>query len=148
MNRHGLCPSSVYADMVFTTASCYHSRLEPHTPVPAMDVSEMEIFQPLIAKSDSSTQSVLVTAERVPGSGLVEFRFSSQDGSSESKDHAHCKPPRWMVSGWSPLVRDSATAALAGRRSAGTVVNRQSISRDFAAPTGANIRYLGPSGGF
>lgn len=110
VNYHGLCPSSVYADMAFTAASYIHSRLDPHTPVPAMDVSEMEIFQPLIAKPDSSNQSVLVTAERVPGSGFVELRFSSQDGSSESKDHAHCKVKYGDGNEWMRTWAESANA--------------------------------------
>ena len=109
VNGHALCPSSIYADMAFTAASYIHSRLEPHTPAPAMDVCDMEIFQPLIAKSDSSTQSVLVTAERVPGSGLVELRFSSQDDSG-SKEHAHCKVKSGDGKEWMGTWAESANA--------------------------------------
>ena len=91
VNGHSLCPSSVYADMAFTAASYIHSRLEPLAPFPAMDIRDMKIFHPLIANPDSSSQTVLVTAEKEPGPGWVELKFSSQDGSSESKDHAQCK---------------------------------------------------------
>ena len=110
VNGHSLCPSSVYADMAFTAASYIHSRLEPHAPILAMDVSDMEIFQPLIAKPDSSSQSVLVTAERASGSGSVDLRFSSQDGSSNSQDHAHCKVKYGDGREWMTTWAESANA--------------------------------------
>ena len=110
VNGHGLCPSSVYADMAFTAASYIYSRLEPHAPIPAMDVSDMEIFQPLISKPGNSSQSVLVTAEKAPGSGSVELRFSSQDGSSNFKDHAHCKVEYGNGRKWMAAWAESANA--------------------------------------
>ena len=110
VNGHGLCPSSVYADMAFTAASYIHSRLEPDASIPAMDVSDMEIFQPLISKPDSSNQSVLVTAERTPGSESVELRFSSQDGSSNYKDHARCKVKYGDGKSWMATWSESANA--------------------------------------
>lgn len=54
-----------------------------------MDVTKMEVFQPLIAKADSATQLIKVSAVKKPGANSVEVRFSSQDG-SEVKEHAHC----------------------------------------------------------
>jgi len=89
VNGAGLCPSSIYADMAFTAGSYIHSRLGPSLSVPAMDVTKMEVFQPLIAKADSATQLIKVSAVKKPGANSVEVRFSSQDG-SEVKEHAHC----------------------------------------------------------
>ena len=89
VNGHGLCPSSVYADMAFTAASYIHSHMKPSMSVPAMDVRDMEIFQPLIAMPDSQTQIVKVSAVRKPGADSVELSFNSQNN-SESKEHARC----------------------------------------------------------
>ena len=91
VNNHSLCPSSVYADMAFTAASYIHSRMEPSVPVPAMDIRDMEIFHPLIAKSNASNQAVSVSAKRQSEFGPVELKFSSRSESSETQDHAHCK---------------------------------------------------------
>ncbi|KAL8709007.1 MAG: hypothetical protein Q9220_006216 [cf. Caloplaca sp. 1 TL-2023] len=102
VNGHSLCPSSVYADMAFTAASYIHSRMQPGSPVPAMDISDMEIFQPLIAKSNAPSQTISVSAQRQPGSGPVELKFSSSSESSETQDHARCKvhygdSKQWMT---------------------------------------------------
>ncbi|KAL9595898.1 MAG: hypothetical protein Q9219_006166 [cf. Caloplaca sp. 3 TL-2023] len=91
VNNHSLCPSSVYADMAFTAAAYVRSRMEPGVPVPAMDIRDMEIFQPLIAKSDASHQAVSISAKRQPGPGPLELKFSSRSEPSETQDHAHCK---------------------------------------------------------
>ncbi|KAI9876882.1 MAG: hypothetical protein M1830_005404, partial [Pleopsidium flavum] len=71
VNGAGLCPSSIYADMAFTAGSYIHSRLGPSLSVPAMDVTKMEVFQPLIAK-DGATQLVKVSALKKPGVNSVE----------------------------------------------------------------------------
>lgn len=89
VNGTSLCPSSVYADMAFTAASYIHSRIRPSLPVPAMDVTNMEVFQPLIARTDGVTQFVKVSAIKSLAVDAVEIHFSSQDG-AESKGHAHC----------------------------------------------------------
>lgn len=88
VNNIGLCPSSVYADVAFTAAWYIASKMAPSDPVPAMDLSSMEVFRPLIV--DKQTSQVLrVCASRKPGEQVVKIRISSQDVNG-SQDHANC----------------------------------------------------------
>lgn len=84
----GLCPSSVYSDMAFTAASYIHSKIKPSIPVPAMDVTNMEVFHPLVV-SNKSQKLIRVAASWSIGSDTTEIRFSSQEG-TESTDHGKC----------------------------------------------------------
>lgn len=84
----GLCPSSVYADVAFTAAWYIASRMAPSNPVPAMDLSSMEVFRPLIVDKETS-QILKVSASRKPGEQVVNVRISSQSKNG-SQDHAHC----------------------------------------------------------
>ncbi len=88
VNNVGLCPSSVYADVAFTAAWYIASRMAPSDPIPAMDLSSMEVFRPLIV--DKQTSQVLkVSASRKPGEQVVKIQISSEDANG-SKDHANC----------------------------------------------------------
>ena len=89
VNGVGLCPSSVYSDMAFTAASYVHKKMEPSNPVPAMDVSNMEVFHPLVVLPNHPNQIIKVTAVRSSSMGPTEVYFSSQDG-SDPHEHAHC----------------------------------------------------------
>jgi iterative type I PKS product template protein len=89
VNGVGLCPSSVYSDMAFTAASYLHTKMEPANPVPAMDVSKMEVFHPLVVLPNHPNQIIRVKATRSSNSSSTEVYFSSQDG-GEPHDHAHC----------------------------------------------------------
>ena len=84
----GLCPSSVYADVAFTAAWYIASRMAPSDPVPAMDLSSMEVFRPLIVDKETS-QILKVSASRKPSDQAVKIRISSQ-GKNGSQDHADC----------------------------------------------------------
>ena len=88
VNNVGLCPSSVYADVAFTAAWYIASRSAPSDPVPAMDLSSMEVFRPLIVDKETS-QVLKVFASRKPGEQAVNIRISSQDKSG-TQDHANC----------------------------------------------------------
>lgn len=89
VNGVGLCPSSVYSDMAFTAASHLHKKMEPADPVPAMDVTNMEVFHPLVVLPNHPNQVIRVKAVRSSSIGPTEVYFSSQDG-GEPHDHAHC----------------------------------------------------------
>lgn len=89
VNGVGLCPSSVYSDMAFTAASYLHKKMEPANPVPAMDVTNMEVFHPLVVLPNHPNQIIRVKAVRSSSMGSTEVYFSSQDG-GEPHDHAHC----------------------------------------------------------
>ncbi|KAL8701306.1 MAG: hypothetical protein Q9201_004977 [Fulgogasparrea decipioides] len=88
----GLCPSSVYADMAFTAAAYIYSKMQPSDPVPAMDVSDMEVFHPLVVPptGNSPSQLIKITAIRTGGADSIKVLFSSQDG-DETQQHGHCK---------------------------------------------------------
>lgn len=88
VNNVGLCPSSVYADVAFTAAWYIASRMAQSDPVPAMDLSAMEVFRPLIVEKETA-QTLKVSATRKPGEQVVKIRISSQD-TNGSQDHANC----------------------------------------------------------
>ncbi|KAL9071452.1 MAG: hypothetical protein Q9161_004169 [Pseudevernia consocians] len=88
VNNVGLCPSSVYADVAFTAAWYIASRMAPSELIPAMDLSTMEVFRPLIVDKETS-QTLQVSASRKPGEQVVQVQISSHD-STGSKDHAKC----------------------------------------------------------
>lgn len=88
VNSIGLCPSSVYADVAFTAAWYIASRMAPSDPIPAMDLSTMEVFRPLIVDKETS-QLLKVSASRKLGEQVVQIQISSQD-TSGSQDHANC----------------------------------------------------------
>lgn len=88
VNNVGLCPSSVYADVAFTAAWYIASRMAPSVPVPAMDLSAMEVFRPLIVGKETS-QVLKVSASRKPGEQAVKIQISSQDKKGR-QEHADC----------------------------------------------------------
>lgn len=88
VNNVGLCPSSVYADVAFTAAWYIASRMAPSEPVPAMDLSTMEVFRPLIVDKETS-QVLKVTASLKPGEQAVKVLISSQDTKGR-QEHANC----------------------------------------------------------
>lgn len=92
VNGVGLCPSSVYADMAFTAGSYVYSKMQPFDPVPAMDLSGMEVFHPLVIlpTGNSPSQVIKVTAVRKSCTGSIEVRFSSQDG-NDLQQHGRCE---------------------------------------------------------
>ena len=85
----GLCPSSVYADVAFTAAWYIASRMTPSDPVPAMDLSTMEIFRPLIVDSNETSQLLKVSASRSSNEQVVNIKISSQDDKGR-QEHVHC----------------------------------------------------------
>lgn len=89
VNGIGLCPSSVYADVAFTAAWFIASRMEPSNAVPAMDLSSMEISQPLIVDAGETSKLLKVHATRSPSKPGVRIRISSEDDKSRL-DHADC----------------------------------------------------------
>ena len=88
VNNIGLCPSSVYADVAFTAAWYIASRMAPSDPIPAMDLSTMEVSRPLIVDKETS-QILKVSATRKPGEQVVKIQIRSQDKIG-SQDHANC----------------------------------------------------------
>ena len=89
VNGIGLCPSSVYADVAFTAAWYIASRLAPSEAVPAMNLSAMEVFRPLIVDAGETHQSLKVTAAKNSNERSVKVCISSKDD-QHSQEHASC----------------------------------------------------------
>lgn len=89
VNGVGLCPSSVYADVAFTAAWYIASRMAPSETVPAMDLSAMEVFRPLIVDAGETSQVLKVTASRKSDEKSVKISISSGD-TQGSREHANC----------------------------------------------------------
>jgi len=89
VNNCGLCPSSIYADMALTAASYIWTHTEHSTQIPAMDVSGMKVFKPLLLNNSGAKQLVRLKAVRDKGCPTVEIGLSSQMG-TEVTDHATC----------------------------------------------------------
>ncbi|KAI4198281.1 MAG: hypothetical protein LQ350_005364 [Teloschistes chrysophthalmus] len=89
VNGIGLCPSSVYADVAFSAARYIATRMAPSEPLPAMDLSNMEVFRPLIVDAGQTSQILKVSASRQANERTVDVIISSRD-SQGSHDHARC----------------------------------------------------------
>lgn len=92
VNGVGLCPSSVYADMAFTAATYLYNKMQPIDPTPAMDISGMEVFHPLVVlpMGNSPSQLIKVIAVRISGANSIKVLFNSQDG-NDTQQHGHCE---------------------------------------------------------
>ncbi|KAL8948706.1 MAG: hypothetical protein Q9222_005131 [Ikaeria aurantiellina] len=89
VNGIALCPSSVYADVAFTAAQYVASRVTPSEPVPAMDLSTMEVFRPLIVEGADTAQVLKISASMQPNEQSCKITISSRDAKG-SQDHARC----------------------------------------------------------
>ncbi|KAL9581498.1 MAG: hypothetical protein Q9212_003866 [Teloschistes hypoglaucus] len=89
VNGIGLCPSSVYADVAFTAAKYVATRMAPSDPLPAMDLSNMEVFRPLIVNAGQTSQVLKVSASRQANERTVDVIISSRDFQGPH-DHARC----------------------------------------------------------
>ncbi|KAI9036832.1 type I polyketide synthase [Aspergillus affinis] len=89
VNGHRLCPSSVYADMAFTAAAYVWRRMES-SEVPAMDVSSIEVRQPLLYTGGDG-HLVKVTAFRGSGAKFITVQISSVKSNQEETTHANCE---------------------------------------------------------
>lgn len=89
VNGIGLVPSSVYADIAFTAANYVASRLKRFEEVPAMDLSSMDVFHPLIVNSKDTNQRLRVYATNAAGDNGVDIKITSLDG-KDVAEHARC----------------------------------------------------------
>jgi iron transport multicopper oxidase len=85
----GLCPSSVYTDMAMTAASYLFQKMEDTKEVPAMNVANMEIFNPLVVLPSSLNSIFKLQAKRRKDSTSVDIQCSSEHNTI-SQQHAHC----------------------------------------------------------
>jgi iterative type I PKS product template protein len=99
VNRVGLCPSSLYADMAMTAAAFIYSRLFPDKETPAIDVADMEVNKPFVINSSTADQYMTVTAQKASNSNIVHVTYTTL---SEGKpnEHAHCIVSYGNASEW------------------------------------------------
>ncbi|RAH39991.1 uncharacterized protein BO95DRAFT_469189 [Aspergillus brunneoviolaceus CBS 621.78] len=87
-----LCPSSVYADMALTAATYMWSRSEPHS-VPAMEIQDMAVRQPLILEGrDELLAYITISKAAKSHSATVAIstrRYAGDDIGHEAI-HAQC----------------------------------------------------------
>lgn len=105
VNGLALCPSSVYADMAMTAAAYVCKISENCEEAPAMDVSNLEVFKPLIASTENIGQRVKVIAVKERGSESIDVSINSSTNDS-AESHARCvvrlgKSELWLTE-WAP----------------------------------------------
>ncbi|KAF2664950.1 polyketide synthase 1 [Microthyrium microscopicum] len=151
VNKVGLCPSSLYADMAMTAASHVHAKIFPRKEVPGLDVADMEVTKPFVADLDAPEQIMKVTAHKESNSDVVHVSYTSlHDG--ESIDHAHCivrygDSKEWM-SQWSRqkyLIQDRIMRLKDGDEDLIHQLHRRMVYKLFSALVTYSDRYRGIS---
>jgi iterative type I PKS product template protein len=100
VNGISICPSSVFVDMAYTAAKYIYQRVNPGKDIPSMAVSSLEINQPLIPRSDSPEQTLLITATKSSSADWnIEVTFASKEGSSLQK-HGSCSVTFEKAADW------------------------------------------------
>ncbi|KAH8799437.1 hypothetical protein F5884DRAFT_825301 [Xylogone sp. PMI_703] len=90
VNGAMLCPSSLYADMAMTICNYAYKLIRPGITDLGIDISNMKVPKPLIAKPDESSQVLKVTATLNAKAGHADLIFSSRSG-KEEVEHATCQ---------------------------------------------------------
>ncbi len=99
VNGAGLCPSSIYADMAMTICEYGYKLAKPDAKDLGMNVANMEVIKPLIAKVDGSSQILKLTATIDTARNTAKLLFSS--GSERATaEHAHCTVTFSEKAGW------------------------------------------------
>ncbi|KAI9880108.1 MAG: hypothetical protein M1830_005353 [Pleopsidium flavum] len=93
VNGAGLCPSSIYADMALTIANYLHRKLKPDSDQVNMNVCNMEVHKPLIARSLTTRESqvIQITATADLAVNRVDMKYESLPPTGNTKtEHAEC----------------------------------------------------------
>ncbi|KAL9126698.1 MAG: hypothetical protein Q9217_004295 [Psora testacea] len=92
VNGTPLCPSSLYADMALTVGDYMITRFNPTMHETAMDVANMNVTKPLIAKPDQSTQLLRASAKVNWAAQCANVEFYGVNGDGKKiADYATCK---------------------------------------------------------
>ncbi|KAE8391278.1 hypothetical protein BDV23DRAFT_182792 [Aspergillus alliaceus] len=92
VNDSGLCPSSLYADMAFTVCDYIARELKPGENNIGLNVGQMEVTNPLIAKDDTNTTQLLqlsVSADWAHKQASLQYTSVDNNG-KELAVHAKC----------------------------------------------------------
>jgi naphtho-gamma-pyrone polyketide synthase len=89
VNKVGLCPSSLYADMAMSAAIYVHSILFPDKEIPAMEIADMEVSKPFIVDSSQAERYMNLTARKESNSDIIHMTYSSIS-EGRTVENAHC----------------------------------------------------------
>jgi iron transport multicopper oxidase len=88
---HSLCPSSVYVDMAVTSARHLYCRRNNVGAGSAIEVTDIEIFRPLVVLSAGPDMQVSVQPRMSLGYGTVHVSIGSQQTNETLVHHSTCK---------------------------------------------------------
>ncbi|KAF1352167.1 polyketide synthase [Delphinella strobiligena] len=103
VNGTALCPSSLYADQALTIADYMYKQLRPSAPEIGMNVANMEVPKPFIAKFDQPAegQHVQIEAKVDLDEGVAHLKYRSVTPEGKLiQDHAHCVVRYEELSSW------------------------------------------------
>ncbi|KAJ5563591.1 hypothetical protein N7535_008755 [Penicillium sp. DV-2018c] len=88
---YNLCPSSVYVDMAVTSAGQLYYNRKNVTAGSAIEVSDIEIFRPLVVSSDGPDMRISVQPRMSLGCDAVHVSIRSERPNGSPVDHTMCK---------------------------------------------------------
>ncbi|THY24127.1 polyketide synthase [Aureobasidium pullulans] len=103
VNDTALCPSSLYADMALTVSDYLYKQLRPSAPKIGMNVCDMEVPKPFIAKMEQPAegQHIQLEAKADLDAGVAHLKFRSVTPDGKLiQDHAHCLVKFEDISSW------------------------------------------------
>lgn len=80
VNGAGLCPSSIYADMALTICEYAYKLVRPNAENVGMNVANMEVSKPLIARGEGISHLLRLTAKVDAAAGTAKLVYSSGEG--------------------------------------------------------------------
>lgn len=108
VNGSPLCPSSLYADMALTIADYFYKQLRPDGPQIGMNVCNMEVSKPLIAKLPPPPEGQYIEVEGAAdlNSNQVQLQFRSVSPKGELiLEHGKCLVKYEGMADWTDTWR-------------------------------------------
>lgn len=103
VNDNPLCPSSLYADQALTVAEYLYKQIRPKAPRIGINVCNMEVSKPLIAKLPAPVEGqhmqIEATADLKAGHAMLKYCSVTPEGKT-LQDHAHCIVKYEDINSW------------------------------------------------
>ncbi|KAI9670205.1 MAG: Type I Iterative PKS [Alyxoria varia] len=103
VNENPLCPSSLYADQALTVSNYLYKQLRPDAPQIGLNVCNMEVPKPMIAKvpppPEGQHMQIEANADLNKGEATIKYRSVTPKG-KPLQDHAHCLVKYEAMEGW------------------------------------------------
>ncbi|GLI79954.1 type I iterative PKS [Penicillium ochrochloron] len=87
---YNLCPSSVYVEMAVTSAGLLYREMKNVKAGSAIEVTDIEIFRPLVASFDGPDMKISVQSRMSPGFDAALVSIGSEQPNESPIDHATC----------------------------------------------------------